>query len=299
VDETSMLDLLLTNNLLKAVDPSAHVLFVGDVDQLPSVGAGDVLRDIIASGRAAVVQLTTIFRQAAGSGIVVNAHRINQGQFPILNKFDDFYFFSQEDPQQAAHLLVDIVKRRIPKKFGLDPVDEIQVLAPMYRGACGVANLNSRLQEALNPASPHKAERKLGGRLFRVGDKVMQVRNNYLKEVYNGDIGRMAAIDAVGQTLAVTMDGRPVVYDWGEADELVHAFAVSVHKSQGSEYPAIVMPVLTQHYLMLQRNLVYTAITRARQLVVLVGTRRAIGIGVRNSKVRERHSGLGVRLAET
>ncbi|MBU0703652.1 MAG: ATP-dependent RecD-like DNA helicase [Chloroflexi bacterium] len=306
VDEASMLDLLLTNNLLKAVDPAAHVLFVGDVDQLPSVGAGDVLRDIIASGRAAVVQLTTIFRQAAGSGIIVNAHRINQGQFPILNKFDDFYFFSQENPQEAADLLVDIVKRRVPHKFGLDPVDEIQVLAPMYRGACGVANLNERLQEALNPASPHKAERRLGGRPFRVGDKVMQVRNNYLKEVYNGDIGRVAGIDPVGQTLAVTIDGpstgsghrRPVIYDWGEADELVHAFAVSVHKSQGSEYPAVVIPVLTQHYLMLQRNLIYTAITRAKRLVVLVGTRRAIGISVRNNKVRERHSGLGVRLAE-
>ena len=298
VDEASMLDLLLTNNLLKAVDPSAHVLFVGDVDQLPSVGAGDVLRDVIASGRAAVVQLITIFRQAAGSGIIVNAHRINQGQFPILNEFDDFYFFSQENPQEAADLLVDIVKRRVPQKFGLDPVDEIQVLAPMYRGACGVANLNERLQEALNPASPHKAERRLGGRPFRVGDKVMQVRNNYLKEVYNGDIGRVAGIDPVGQTLAVTIDNRPVVYDWGEADELVHAFAVSVHKSQGSEYPAVVIPVLTQHYLMLQRNLIYTAITRAKRLVVLVGTRRAIGISVRNNKVRERHSGLSVRLAE-
>ncbi len=298
VDEASMLDLLLTNHLLKAVAESAHVLFVGDVDQLPSVGAGDVLRDIIASGRAAVVQLTTIFRQAADSGIVVNAHRINRGQFPILNQFQDFYFFSQQDPHQAADLLVDIVERRVPLKFGLDAVDEIQVLAPMYRGACGVANLNVRLQEALNPASPHKEERRLAGRLFRVGDKVMQVRNDYLKEVYNGDIGRVAGIDPVGQTLTVTIDDRPVVYDWGEADELVHAFAISVHKSQGSEYPAIVMPVLTQHYLMLQRNLFYTAITRARRLVVLVGTRRAIGISVRNAQVRERHSGLKVRLAK-
>ena len=296
VDEASMLDLLLTNNLLKAVDPAAHVLFVGDVDQLPSVGAGDVLRDIIGSGRAAVVQLTTIFRQAADSGIVVNAHRINQGQPPILNEFDDFYFFSEKDPQEAADLLVDIVQRRIPHKFGLDPVDELQVLAPMYRGACGVANLNTRLQEALNPASPHKAERRLGGRAFRVGDKVMQTRNNYKYDVYNGDIGRVAAIDPVEQTLTVTIDGRPVVYDWGEADELVHAFAVSVHKSQGSEYPAVVIPMLTQHYLMLRRNLLYTGITRARRLVVLVGTRHAIGIAVRNARVRERHSGLGVRL---
>ncbi|MCP4539154.1 MAG: ATP-dependent RecD-like DNA helicase [Chloroflexi bacterium] len=296
VDEASMLDLLLTNNLLKAVDPAAHVLFVGDVDQLPSVGAGDVLRDIIGSGRAAVNQLTTIFRQAADSGIVVNAHRINQGQVPILNEFEDFYFFSKNDPQEAADLLVDVVQRRVPQKFGLDPVNELQVLAPMYRGACGVANLNTRLQEALNPASSDKAERRLGGRAFRVGDKVMQTRNNYVRDVYNGDIGRVTGIDPVEQTLTVKIDERLVIYDWGEADELVHAFAVSVHKSQGSEYPAVVIPVHTQHYLMLQRNLLYTAITRAKRLVVLVGTRRAIGISVRNAKVRERHSGLSVRL---
>lgn len=299
VDEVSMLDLLLSNHLLKAVDPAAHVLFVGDVDQLPSVGAGDVLRDVIGSGRAAVVQLTTIFRQAADSGIIVNAHRINQGQFPILNEFDDFYFFSAQDPQEAADLLVDIVQQRIPSKFGLDALDDVQVMAPMYRGACGVTNLNTRLQEALNSASPRKAERRLAGRAFRVGDKVMQVRNNYNKDVYNGDIGRVTGIDPVEQALVVTIDGRPVVYDWGEADELVHAFAVSVHKSQGAEYTAVVMPVLTQHYLMLQRNLFYTGITRAKRLVVLVGTRRAIGIAVRNDKVRERHSGLSVRLRET
>ncbi len=298
VDEASMLDLLLTNHLLKAVDPEAHLLFVGDVDQLPSVGAGDVLRDVIASGRVAVVRLTAIFRQAAGSGIVVNAHRVNQGKMPLLNQFDDFYFFSQKDAQAAAELLVDIVKRRIPRKFGLDPVNDVQVLAPMYRGACGVANLNALLQEALNPPSEHKIERRLGGRAFRVGDKVMQVRNNYLKEVYNGDIGRVTAIAPQEQTLTVVIDDRPVVYEWAEADELVHAFAVSVHKSQGSEYTAVVMPVLTQHYLMLQRNLLYTAITRAKELVVLVGTRRAIGIAVRNDKVRERRSGLSVRLRE-
>jgi len=298
VDEASMLDLLLTNHLLKAVDPAAHVLCVGDVDQLPSVGAGDVLRDIIASGRARVVRLETIFRQAADSGIVVNAHRINQGRFPILNRFDDFYFFSKEDPQEAAGLLVDIVQRRIPRKFGLDPVDEVQVLAPMYRGACGVANLNTSLQEALNPAASDRVERRLGGRAFRVGDKVMQVRNNYERDVYNGDIGRVRGIDPVKQTLTVTIDGRPVVYDWGEADELVHAFAVSVHKSQGSEYPAVVMPMVTQHYMMLQRNLLYTAITRSERLVVLVGTRRAIGIAVHNNKVRQRNSGLSVRLRE-
>ncbi len=296
VDEASMLDLLLTNHLLKAIDPAAHVLFVGDIDQLPSVGAGDVLRDLIASGRATTVRLTTIFRQAADSGIVINAHRINRGRMPLLNQSDDFFFFSSRDPRQAADLLVDVVQRRIPRKFGLHPTDDVQVLAPMYRGACGVANLNARLQMALNPPTAGKPERRLGGRAFRVGDKVMQTRNNYARDVYNGDIGRVSGIDPVEQTLTVAIDDQPVVYDWGEADELVHAFAVSVHKSQGSEYLAIVLPMLTQHYLMLQRNLLYTAITRAKRLVVLVGTRRAIGIAVRNNQVRERRSGLSIRL---
>lgn len=296
VDEASMLDLLLFHHLLKATDPATHLLLVGDVDQLPSVGAGDVLRDVIRSGVARVIRLTHIFRQAAQSGIVVNAHRVNRGQMPVLNQYDDFYFFSKEDPEEAADLLVDIVVHRIPRKFGLDPVEEVQVIAPMYRGACGVSSLNSRLQEALNPPGRNRPERRLGGRTLRVGDKVMQIRNNYDKEVYNGDIGRVVAIDGIEQTLTVRIDGRPVVYDWAEADELVHAFAISVHKSQGSEYPAVVMPVLTQHYLMLQRNLLYTAITRAKRLVVLVGTRRAIRIAVRNDRVRRRHSGLEARL---
>jgi exodeoxyribonuclease V alpha subunit len=298
VDEASMMDLLLTNRLLKAVDPAAHVLFVGDVDQLPSVGAGDTLRDIIASDRVEVVRLWEIFRQAADSGIVVNAHRINRGEFPVLNEFDDFFFFSKEDPEAAAELLVDVVGRRVPDRFGLDALDEVQVMAPMYRGACGVSNLNEMLQRALNPASPRKAEKLLGGRVFRVGDKVMQLRNNYDKDVYNGDIGRVLGIDSLEQTLTVSIDDRPVVYDWAELDELVHAFAISVHKSQGSEYPAVVTPILTQHYLLLQRNLLYTAVTRAKQLVVLVGTRKAIWMGVKNDKISERHSGLSVRLQE-
>ncbi len=300
VDEASMLDLLLAHHMLKAIDPAAHLLLVGDVDQLPSVGAGDVLRDVIASGRARVIRLHEIFRQAAQSGIVVNAHAVNQGLMPQLNEFEDFYFFSQEEPAEAADLLVDVVVRRIPQKFGLDPVDEVQVLAPMYRGACGVSALNERLQEMLNPPAANHPERRLGGRVFRVGDKVMQIRNSYLpqREVYNGDIGRVVAIDGVEQTLTVRVDGRPLVYDWSETDELVHAFAVSVHKSQGSEYPAVVLPLVTQHFPMLSRPIMYTAITRARRLVVLVGTRRAIGIAVRNHRVVERHSGLRVRLAE-
>ncbi|RMF35347.1 MAG: ATP-dependent RecD-like DNA helicase [Chloroflexi bacterium] len=296
VDEASMLDLLLTNHLLKALDPAAHLLLVGDVDQLPSVGAGDVLRDIIASGRVAVVHLTQIFRQAADSFIVINAHRINRGEMPIVNQGEDFFLFTQEDPEEAAALIVDLVQRRIPRKFGYDPLTEIQVLAPMYRGACGVASLNTRLQEALNPPSLARTERRLGGRIFRVGDRVMQVRNNYDKEVFNGDIGRIVAMDSVNQTITVQMDERRVVYDWGEADELTHAYAISVHRSQGSEYPVVVMPVLTQHYLMLQRNLLYTAVTRAKKLVVLVGSWKALRIAVRNNKVAERHSGLSIRL---
>jgi exodeoxyribonuclease V alpha subunit len=296
VDEASMLDLLLANHLLKAVDPATHVLFVGDVDQLPSVGAGDVLRDVIASGGAAVVRLTTIFRQAEDSGIVVNAHRVNRGDVPRLNGFFDFYFFSKEDPQEAADLLVDVVQRRIPRKFGLDPVDQVQVLAPMYKGAFGVASLNVRLQEALNPHSIFRDERRIDGRLFRVGDKLMQVQNDYAKGVFNGDIGRLERIDAKRQELVVKIDGRPVTYQWHEIDDLMHAFAVTIHKAQGSEYDAVVVALHTQHYRMLQRNLLYTAITRAKGLVVLVGTRRAVGIAVRNDKVRKRHSGLRARL---
>jgi exodeoxyribonuclease V alpha subunit len=286
VDEASMLDILLTNHLLKAVDPSTHVLFVGDVDQLPSVGAGDILRDLIASDHAAVVRLTTIFRQAADSGIVVNAHKINKGEMPTLNGFHDFYFFSKNDPQEAADLLVDVVQRRIPAKFGLDPVDQVQVLAPMHKGVFGVANLNVCLQEALNPR----------GRIFRVGDKMMQVENNYTKNVFNGDIGRLTRIDSTKHELVVKIDGRPVTYRWDDIDELMHAFAVTIHKAQGSEYDAVVVALHTQHYRMLQRNLLYTAITRARGLVVLVGTRRAVGIAVNNDKVRKRYSGLQARL---
>ena len=315
VDEASMLDLLLTNHLLKAVDPASHLLLVGDVDQLPSVGAGNVLRDIIASGietsppklggiegerrQAAVVRLEEIFRQAEGSLIVANAHRINRGLMPLFTKgATDFFLFVEEDPEKGADLVVDLVKTRIPRKFGYHPFDDIQVLSPMYRGAVGVSNLNVRLQEALNPPSLAKGERRLAGRVFRLGDKVMQTRNNYDKEVYNGDIGRVARLDLENQVMVVRIDDRPVPYDFSELDELVHAYAVSVHKSQGSEYPAVVMPVLTQHYLLLQRNLLYTGMTRAEKLVVLVGTRKAIAIAVRNDKIAHRHTALDVRLRE-
>lgn len=297
VDEASMIDLLLMNNLLKALDPATHLLLVGDVDQLPSVGAGDVLRDVIDSNTAAVTRLSVIFRQAQDSLIVTNAHRINRGEIPITpNGAADFFLFAIEDPEEAANWVVDIVQNRIPTKFGIEPLDHVQVLAPMYRGAAGVANLNARLQEALNPASAKKAERKIGGRVFRVGDKLMATRNNYDKDTFNGDIGRLTAIDLEEQTFTINFEGREVNYDWLEADELAHAFAVSVHKSQGSEYPAVVLPVLTQHYMMLQRNLLYTAVTRAKKLCVLVGSRKAIAMAVKNATVAQRYSGLEARL---
>ncbi len=299
VDEASMLDLVLANTLLKAIGPDSHLLLVGDVDQLPSVGAGDVLRDLIASGITAVIRLETIFRQAANSLIVQNAHRINQGQMPLTPaQARDFFLFVKPEPGELADLLVDVVRSRIPHKFGLDPLDDIQVLSPMYRGQTGVNNLNEQLQQALNPPAPRKAERRIGGRVFRSGDKVMQTVNNYDKNVYNGDIGRITAIDLVGQTMTVSIDGNPVVYDFLETDELELAYAISVHKSQGAEYPCVVMPVITQHYMMLQRNLLYTAVTRARKLVVLLGTRRALNIAVRNNQVAARYTALDWRLQQ-
>ncbi|MFQ5400955.1 MAG: ATP-dependent RecD-like DNA helicase [Anaerolineae bacterium] len=300
IDEASMLDLVLANNLLKAVGPDSHLLLVGDIDQLPSVGAGDVLGDLIESGVTAVIRLQTIFRQAAGSLIIHNAHRINQGLMPETRPgADDFFIFVKQDPDEAADLLVDIVKTRVPHKFGLHPLDDIQVLSPMYNGALGVTNLNRLLQGHLNPARGKKPERRLGGRVFRVGDKVMQTVNNYDKDVYNGDIGRITAMDLVMQTMTVSIDGAPMVYDFLEADELVHAYAISVHKSQGAEYPCVVMPVVTQHYMMLQRNLLYTAVTRAKRLVILVGTRKAIAIAVKNDKQTDRHTALDWRLQQS
>jgi exodeoxyribonuclease V alpha subunit len=297
IDETSMLDVVLANNLLKAIGPDSHLLLVGDVDQLPSVGAGNVLGDLIDSGVTAVLRLQTIFRQAANSLIIQNAHRINQGQMPLTPKeAKDFFLFVKPEPDEAAELLLDIVKNRIPQKFRFDPTDDIQVLSPMYNGDLGVTNLNSLLQAALNPPDRRKAERRLSGRLFRVGDKVMQTVNNYDKDVYNGDIGRITGLDTVQQTMTLNIDGAPVVYDFLEADELVHAYAISVHKSQGAEYSCVVVPVMTQHYLMLQRNLLYTAVTRAKKVVILVGTRKALNIAIKNNKVSERHTALDWRL---
>jgi exodeoxyribonuclease V alpha subunit len=297
VDEASMLDLLLANHLLKALRPGTHLLMVGDVDQLPSVGAGDVLRDLIDSQLCPVSRLNVIFRQAAGSHIITNAHRINQGMLPLFPKnSQDFFLFPAEKPEEAAQWVQEVVCERIPQKFGLEPLKHIQVLAPMYRSAAGVYALNNRLQQVLNPFSPVKPEKTLFGQLFRKGDKVMQVQNNYDKDVFNGDIGSIVDIDPVNQSLEVSFDTRRVVYDWSEADQLVPAYAISVHKAQGSEFPAIVIPLVTAHYMLLQRNLLYTAVTRARQLCVLVGSRRAIGIAVNNDKVASRYTALDWRI---
>lgn len=299
VDEASMLDLLLTNHLLKAVPPGAQVLFVGDVDQLPSVGAGDVLRDLIASGAAPVRRLTSIFRQAADSQIITNAHLVNQGKLPLISKDSrDFFLFAAEEADTAADWVVEVVAERIPRKFGLDARREIQVLAPMYRGAAGVSALNQRLQARLNPAADTKAERRLFGVTYRAGDKVMQTVNNYDKDVFNGDIGFVRGVDAVEQTLTVDFDHRLVAYDWNEVDELSLAYAISVHKAQGAEFPAVVLPIVPAHYLMLQRNLLYTAVTRARSLCVLVGSRKAIRMAVNNNKIARRFSALEWRLGQ-
>jgi exodeoxyribonuclease V alpha subunit len=298
VDEASMLDLLLTNSLLKSVRPGTHVLFVGDVDQLPSVGAGDVLRDMISSGMVPVTRLNTIFRQAADSRIITNAHLINQGNFPTFSQGSgDFFLFAAEDAVGAADWIIEIVTERIPQKFGFDPVRDIQVLAPIYRGPAGVIALNERLQEKLNPPTASKPERKLFGTIFRMGDKVMQTQNNYDKDVYNGDIGFIQSMDVIDQRLVADFYGHSVTYDWSDVDELTLAYVVSVHKAQGSEFPVIVMPIVTQHYTMLQRNLLYTAITRASKLCVLAGSRRAISMAVRNNKVAQRFTALEWRLA--
>ncbi|NWF69940.1 MAG: ATP-dependent RecD-like DNA helicase [Chloroflexi bacterium] len=297
VDESSMIDIVLFYSLLRALPPGTHLMLVGDVDQLPSVGAGNVLRDVIDSGMAQVTRLDTIFRQSEDSHIIVNAHRVNHGQVPIFdnNRSKDFFIFRENDPQAVAELIVDIVQNRLPARFDLHPIDDIQVIAPMYRGPAGVNNLNEILQGALN-GDPRLDEKKLGSRLFRAGDKVMQTKNNYDKEVFNGDIGRIRGIDHEAGGIEVSIDGRIIPYDWQECEELMHAYCISTHRSQGSEYPAVVMPIMTQHYMMLQRNLLYTAITRAKKMVVLVGNPQALHMAVSNNKVAQRYSGLLARL---
>ncbi|WP_237480586.1 SF1B family DNA helicase RecD2 [Lichenibacterium dinghuense] len=299
VDETSMVDVLLMRALLRALPSRAGLLLVGDVDQLPSVGPGQVLADVIGSGAVPVVRLTEVFRQAATSRVIVNAHRINAGQMPEVTpagaERSDFYVVDAAEPEVAVAKVLAVVRERIPRAFGLDPVRDVQVLCPMNRGGVGARSLNVELQRALNPPGEVRVERF--GWTYGPGDKIMQIENDYDKEVYNGDLGLVARIDAEAGELVATFDGREVVYGFGELDALVLAYATTVHKAQGSEYPAVVIPVMTQHYAMLARNLLYTGVTRGKRLVVLVGQRKAIAMAVRNGGQRRRWSKLGEWLA--
>ncbi|MBT5927784.1 MAG: ATP-dependent RecD-like DNA helicase [Verrucomicrobia bacterium] len=299
VDECSMVDIPLMHHLLKALPENGHLLLVGDVDQLPSVGPGSVLRDLIQCERASVVRLQEIFRQAAGSRIITNAHRINQGQMPLIEEesaLSDFYFIDREEPERAAATLVQMVKDRIPAKFRVHPILDIQVLCPMNRGSLGVRELNLTLQNALNPLKQGDAVVEKFGWQFRVRDKVIQTENNYDKEVFNGDIGQVVSIDPVEKEIKIQFDQRKVPYDFGELDELSLAYAITIHKSQGSEFPVVVTPVATQQFMLLQRNLIYTGVTRGRKLVVIIGQKKALGMAVKNSKNAFRYSGLLHRL---
>ena len=301
IDEASMIDTNLMYHLLKAVPIRATIILVGDVNQLPSVGPGHVLGDMILSQQIPVVSLTEIFRQAKESRIITNAHRINQGDFPLIDSpvdpdgKTDFYFIEQEDPERVLNTIIELVAHRIPARFGFEPIDGIQVLTPMHKGTVGAENLNISLQEALNPG---EASVSRGNSSFRLHDKVMQIKNNYDKLVFNGDIGRIEKVRPENQTVLISFDRRNIQYDFSELNEIVLAYAISVHKSQGSEYPAIVLPILTQHYILLQRNLIYTAVTRGKHLVVVVGTRKALHMGINNSKTKQRFTYLKQRLNE-
>lgn len=305
VDETSMVDLPLLNHLLKALKPTTCLVLVGDIDQLPSVGPGMVLADIIASRAVPVVRLTEIFRQAQQSGIVQAAHRIHDGELPIAEdpaisgKLGDFYVIDVANPPVILERIIALIQDRIPARFGLNPFQEIQVLTPMNRSELGVRNLNAQLQEVLNPSQEEAPEVARFGVTFRVGDKVLQTVNNYDKEVFNGDVGRVHKIDLENQELTVHFDGQSATYDFDELDELSLAYALTIHKSQGSEYPAVIIPLHTQHYLMLQRNLLYTGITRGKKLVVLVGSRKALGLAVSKQETQHRCTGLAFRLQRT
>jgi exodeoxyribonuclease V alpha subunit len=297
VDECSMVDVTLMNHLLRALPVRASLLLVGDVDQLPSVGPGMVLRNLIDSGVVPVVRLTEVFRQVAHSRIITTAHRVNEGRMPEPGAKDgDFFFMDRAEPEQIAETLVEMVKTRIPGKFRLDPLRDVQVLCPMNRGSLGIRELNVRLQEELNPARAGEPVAEKFGWKFRVRDKVLQTENNYDKDVFNGDIGQIVTIDPDEREVAVRFDQREVRYDYGELDELSLAYAITIHKSQGSEFPAVVIPLAMQQYLLLQRNLIYTAITRGKQLVIVIGQTKAFAAAVRNNRTAQRFSGLLARL---
>ena len=302
VDETSMVDVPLMNNLLRALPMSASLLLVGDVDQLPSVGPGMVLKNLIDSGVVPVVRLTEVFRQAANSQIITTAHRINEGVMPELgakNTESDFYFIDRDEPEVIANTLVEMIKTRIPAKSKLNAIQDIQVLCPMNRGSLGIRELNLRLQAELNPPRPDEPMVEKFGWKFRIRDKVIQTENNYDKDAFNGDIGQILRIDPVEREVLIRFDQREIVYDFGELDEIALAYAITIHKAQGSEFPVVVIPLATQHYLLLQRNLVYTGITRGKKLVVLIGQPKALSIAVRNNKTEQRFSGLLARLKAT
>lgn len=295
LDEASMIDTLLMYSLLKAIPKYAILIIVGDINQLPSVGAGSVLKDIIKSEIFPVIELNEIFRQAKKSQIVTNAHMIIHGNYPITESQEDsdFYFIPEDDQEKVLEKLLLVVKEKIPKKFGFNPIDDIQVLTPMNRGSVGTNGLNDALQESLNP---NRFEIIKGGRKYRVGDKVMQLKNNYDKDVFNGDIGIVSIIDPEEQTMVVVVDGKDVIYEYAELDELVLAYAVSIHKSQGSEYPAVVIPLVMSHYMMLQRNLIYTGITRGKKLVVIIGSKKSMHIAVANNQTEKRNTWLSERI---
>lgn len=302
IDEASMMDIVLFSDFLRAIRQGCRLIIVGDVDQLPSVGAGNVLRDIIASGIVPVARLTQVFRQANTSAIIQSAHLINAGTMPITDSpRSDFCYIDQKDPEVAAELIIDLCARRLPLYRGKDPLDDIQVITPMRNGTLGVQNFNTQLQARINPPSLQKAEVRYGKTVFRIGDKVMQTRNNYQKEIFNGDIGRVTTFNVADMTMFVRYtDAREVEYHLPrDLDELILAYAITVHKSQGSEYPVVIVPISTQHYIMLQRNLLYTAITRAKELVVVVGEKKALAIAIKNNEVRARHSRLEKRLHGT
>jgi exodeoxyribonuclease V alpha subunit len=291
VDEASMIDTSLMYSLLKAIPNSARVLLVGDDRQLPSVGPGTILKDLMESGKIPLTELTEIFRQAANSRIIVNAHRINRGEFPDLSPSspNDFFFVKAQEPQEVLDMVVALVSKRLPQTYHLNPVDDIQILAPMKRGLIGIENLNQTLQQTLNPQEDVVS---CGSQRFGKFDKVMQIRNDYTKEVFNGDIGRIQNINREEEEVTVSFDGRPVIYPFHDLDALVLAYATSVHKAQGSEFPCVVIPLHTSHFMMLQRNLLYTAVTRGKRLVVLVGSGKALGIALSNDEVKKRHTGL-------
>jgi exodeoxyribonuclease V alpha subunit len=299
VDETSMVDVVLMANLLRALPPKASLLLVGDIDQLPSVGPGMVLRHVIESKVVPVVRLTEVFRQAANSRIITNAHRINEGRMPEVpakGGESDFFFIERDEPDQIAATLVEMMKTRIPSKFRLDPIRDIQVLCPMNRGSLGVRELNVRLQNELNPAHADEPVVEKFGWQFRPRDKVIQTENDYDKDVFNGDIGQVVKIDPLEREVTIRFDQREIVYDFGELDEISLAYAITIHKSQGSEFPAVVIPLAMQQYLLLQRNLVYTGMTRGKKLVILIGQKKALGMAVRNNRTENRFSGLFERL---